>query len=138
MCSDGRRNWTVVAPWKVNLNQHETGVYTEACACAAFARAEDATKGPLPPRSYRHYHYNAYDDIVCSTGSSSEGEEDPLDPPADVNEEDWVPRYHEQRGRRAAGQVGPIKTIPTYHKRPIAPAGPIPDLDTKLLVTSKV
>ena len=55
-----------------------------------------------------------------------------------MNEDDWVARYHEHRWRRAAGQVGPIKTIPTYHKRLVIPAGPIPTLDTKLLVTSKV
>ncbi len=40
--------------------------------------------------------------------------------------------------RRAAGEVSPIKTIPKYHKSPIAPAGPIPALDPELLVTSKV
>ncbi len=49
----------------------------------------------------------ADDDIVRSTGSSSEeGEEDLLDPPVDVNEDDWVARYHEHIWRRAAGQVG--------------------------------
>jgi hypothetical protein len=96
MCSDGKRNSSVVAPWKVNPNQHETGVYTEACACAAFGRAEDATKGPVSQGRHRHYYYNANDDIVCCTGSESscEGEEDTLDPPADVNEDDWIARYH--------------------------------------------
>ncbi len=48
MCSDGRRNWTVSAQWKVNQNQHVPGVYTEACVCAAFANALDETKGPFP------------------------------------------------------------------------------------------
>jgi hypothetical protein len=86
------------------------------------------------------YHYNADDYIVCSSGTGTfcEGEEDPLNPPKDMNEDDWVARYHEHRWHRAAGQVGPIKTIPTYHKRPVAPAGPITALDTKLLVNSKV
>ncbi len=95
--------------------------------------------GPLLPGTYLHYYYNTDDDIVCSSGTgSSECGDDPLDPPIDMNEDDWVLRYHEHRWRRAAGQVGPIKTIPTYHKRPVVPAGPIPALDMKLLVTSKV
>jgi hypothetical protein len=127
-------------PWKVYPIQYVTGVYTEACACAAFANAHDATIGPLPPGGYRHYYYNADYDIVCSsgTGTSCAGEEDPLNPPIDMNEDDWVARYHEHIWRRAAGQVGPIKTIPTYHRRPVGPACPIPALDTKLPVTSKV
>jgi len=139
MCSDGRRNLTVVAPWKVNPNLQVKGVYTESCACAAFAKAQDATMGPLLPGRYRHYYCNTDNDIVCSTGtgSSSVCGDDPLDPPIDMNEDDWVLLYYEHRWRRVAGQVGPIKMIPTYHKRPVVPAGPIPALDTKLLVTSK-
>ena len=78
------------------------------------------------------------DDIVCSTGSSAEGEPDPLDPPVDPNKEEWLSRYSEHVRRRAAGELGPIKTIPKLRTTPIRPAGPIPALDTKFLVTSKV
>ncbi len=90
-----------------------------------------------PPSMYWHCYYNTEDDIVCSSGadSSSECGDDPLYPPIDMNEDDWCLRYHEHIWRRAAGQVGSINT---YHKRPVVPAGPIPALDTKLLVTSKV
>ncbi len=62
---------------------------------------------------------------------------DQIDPPLQPNEEGWFDRYHEHLRRRAAGEVGPIKTIPKIRNTPIGPAGPIPPLDTKLLVTSK-
>ena len=103
--------------------------------CAAFAAADPAED---VPGRYLHYYYYDSDDIVCSTGTSSEREPDPLDPPVGPNEEDWVSRYNEHVRRRAAGEVGPIKTIPKPRTTPILPAGPIPALDTKLLVTSKV
>ncbi len=118
MCSDGRRNLSVVAQWKVNPKHHVTGVYTKACACAAFGRAEDATKGPVPPGGYRHYYYNNKDDLVCSTGSSCEGKEDPLNPPVDVNEDDWVTRYYEHIWCRAAGQVSTIPRITRGQQNP--------------------
>jgi hypothetical protein len=115
MYSDGTGRWnsSVIAPWKVNPNQPVTGVCTEACACAAFARAEDATKGPskgpIPPGRYRHYYYNTNDDIVCSTGSSCEGEVDPLDPPADPDEDVWVAWYY---GGGLLGWSVPSKRFP--------------------------
>jgi hypothetical protein len=62
-----------------------------------------------------------------------------LDPLADPNEVDWVDRYHEHLRQRAAGEVGPIKTIPKLRPTPISPAGQIPALDPcALLLTSKV
>ena len=90
---------------------------------AAFAAADDARD---VPGSYQHCNDN--DEIVCSTGTSSESEwePDPLDPPADPNEEDWVSRYNEHVRRRAAGEVGPIKTIPKPRTTPIRPVGQIP------------
>ena len=69
--------------------------------------------------------------MFCSTGSSSEGEPDAFDPPADPNEEDWVARYYEHVRSRDAGLVGPIKTIPKPRTSPSVPAGPMPALDTK-------
>ena len=54
--------------------------------CAAFAAAEDTVEGPVPAGRYLHYCFYDTDEILCSTGSSSEGEHDPLDPLADQNE----------------------------------------------------
>ena len=53
--------------------------------CAAFAAAEGTVKCPVPAGMYLHYYYNDTDEIVCSTGSSSEGGPDALDPLADPN-----------------------------------------------------
>ncbi len=80
--------------------------------CAAFAKAVDAEKGPVPPERYWHHYYHETDDeIVYSSGFSSEGEPDALDPSPDPNEEDWVSRYHDHVRRRAADEVGPIISI---------------------------
>ena len=84
----------VILPWKVQPVQAPAGICAHTRMCAAFSAAEDMVKGPVPAGRYLHYYYNDTDEIVCSTGSSSEGEPDPLDPPADQNaEEDWVARY---------------------------------------------
>ena len=47
-------------------------------------------------------------------------------------------RYNEHVRRRAAGDVGPIKTIPKPQPSHSRPADPMLALDTMLLVTSKV
>ncbi len=70
--------------------------------CAALAKAVNAERGPVPPGRYLHYYYHDTDEIVYSSGSSSEG----------PKEEDWVARYHEHVRKGAAGEVGPIKTTP--------------------------
>ncbi len=118
MCSDGRQNLTVVAPWKVKPNLQVKGVHTESCACAAFAKAQDATMGPLLPARgrYRHYYYNADDDIVCSseTGFSSECGDDPLDPLIDMNEDDWVLRYHVVIGIPKVHWGDDMSLVPRY------------------------
>ena len=50
-----------------------------------------------------------------------------------------VSRYNELERKRAAREHGPVKSVPQLRLcGPIRPAGPIPPLDTKLLVTSKV
>ena len=50
-----------------------------------------------------------------------------------------VSRYNELERKRAAREHGPVKSVPQLRlSGPIRPAGPIPPLDTKLLVTSKV
>ena len=54
-----------------------------------------------------------------------------------------VSRYNElerERGpQRAAREHGPVKSVPQLRLcAPIRPSGPIPPLDTKLLVTSKI
>ncbi len=69
----------------------------------ALPKAEDAIEGPSSTWRYQNDYYNAADNIVCSTGSGSEGEPDPLDPPEDPNEEDWVAWYTEHVRRRAKG-----------------------------------
>ena len=52
---------------------------------------------------------------------------------------DQVSRYNELERKRAAREHGPVKSVPQLRlSGPIRPAGPIPPLDTKLLVTSKV
>ena len=108
--------------------------------CAAFAAVEDTVEGPVPAGRYRYYYYNDTDEIVCSTGSSSEGGPDALDHPVKPNKEDWVARNHEHVRRRVAVEVGPIKTIPKQRTSPSGPASQIPAADTvtKLPVTSKV
>ena len=135
----GSWNSFVIALWKVQPVQALAVISAHIRMCAAFAAAEDTVKGPVPAGRYLHYYYYDTDEIVCSTGSYSEGEPNLLDPPANRNEEeDWVARYHEHVRRRAAGEVGPIKTIPKPRTSPSGPAGQLPALDTKLLVTSKV
>ena len=50
-----------------------------------------------------------------------------------------VSRYNEVERERAAREQGPVKSVPQPRlSAPIRPAGPIPPLDTKLLVSSKV
>ena len=52
---------------------------------------------------------------------------------------DNVSRYNALERERAAREQGPVKSVPQLRLcAPIRPAGPIPPLDTKLLVTSKV
>ena len=50
-----------------------------------------------------------------------------------------VSRYNELERKRAAREHGPVKSVPQLRlSGPIRLAGPIPPLDTKLLITSKV
>ena len=50
-----------------------------------------------------------------------------------------VSRYNVLERERAAREQGPVKSVPQLRLcAPIRPAGPIPPLDTKLLVSSKV
>ena len=56
-----------------------------------------------------------------------------------VDDTELVSRYNEVERERAAREQGPVKSVPqTRLSAPIRPAGPIPPLDTKLLVSSKV
>ena len=56
-----------------------------------------------------------------------------------VDDTELVSRYTEVERERAAREQGPVKSVPqTRLSAPIRPAGPIPPLDTKLLVSSKV
>ena len=57
----------------------------------------------------------------------------------DTGDAEHVSRYNELERKRAALEQGPVKSVPQLRLcAPIRPAGPIPPLDTKLLVTSKV
>ncbi len=111
----------VTAPCKVQPVQRLQVLYAHSLLCTVFAEAEDSIKGPVPPGRYCPYYYDTADEIVCSTGSS-EGEIHRIDPPLQPNEEGWFDRYDEHLRRRAAGDVGPIKTIPKIRNTPIGPA----------------
>ena len=87
--------------------------------CPAFAGVDPAPHVPHVPRQIRP----AEDWSVLVSG---DGDPD-------------VSRYNELERKRAAREYGPVKSVPQLRLcGPIRPAGPIPPLDTKLLVTSKV
>ena len=88
--------------------------------CAAFAAVDPA---PHVPGRIRP----AEDWLVPETRSVA------------PNKVDYMSRYNELERKRAAREPFPIKSVPKLRLcGPIRPAGPIPALDTKLLVTSKV